>query len=219
MLFVLAVWALVAVATVGLVYPIIDRAVAAAMRGQADLPVSNSRLSTLVGSLLSRRSGPMALAVMFALLALPIVALTLGAVDTSTSFYQSEHAPASDIGQWSAAAGAVLLPAVIAGTIGGPMVRRHARIGAFITFQLALMVAIAALPLLPASLGQSMGVGVLCLDACGPVISTNHLDWNLWAEGFFYLAPFVEPVPILILVIGVGIWTPIVRRIGTGDQA
>jgi hypothetical protein len=157
--------------------------------------------------------GPTALALLFALVSLPLVALTFGAVDSIGDIGQRNWAPATTLGQWSAAASAVFIPALVAGTIGGFAVRRHARIGAVLTFMLALLVAIPALPLLPALLGQNVGVGVMCLDRCGPVVSAIHLEWNLWADGFFWLAPFVEPVPILILALGVGGWTRIVRQL------
>ena len=162
---------------------------------------------------LVHRFGPTALALLFALASLPLVALTFGAVDSIGDIGERNWAPATTLGQWSAAASAVFVPALIAGTIGGRAVRRHARTGAVFTFILALLVAIPALPLLPDLLGQNVGVGVTCFDGCGPVISTGHFTSNLWADGFFWLAPLFEPVPVLILAFGVGGWTRAVRRL------
>jgi len=56
--------------------------------------------------------------------------------------------PLADLGRWSGAAGAVLAAALVAGTIGGLIVRRHAKLGGLLTVLLAWEVAIAAIPLL-----------------------------------------------------------------------
>ena len=60
-----------------------------------------------------------ALALLLALVAWPLVAMTLGAVDLQ----QRGDPPASAISQWSAAAGAVFVSALVAGPIGGLVVR------------------------------------------------------------------------------------------------
>jgi hypothetical protein len=73
--------------------------------------------------------------------------------------------------------------------------------------------------LLPLVLGQE--VGVACESAiapgfssspCDPVIKTTNLADDLQAVPFFWLAPFVEPIPVLILAVGVGVWTAAVAR-------
>jgi hypothetical protein len=151
---------------------------------------------------------PTGLALLFALLSLPLVALSFGATDSSGNW-----APATALGQWSAAAGAVTLAALVAGTIGAPLVRRNAGGGAAITFVLALLVAIPASPLLPWILGQNVGIGRVCLDTCGSVTSTNNLGNSLRADLYFLLAPIVEPVPVATLALGVGLWTAAVRRL------
>jgi hypothetical protein len=94
------------------------------------------------------------------------------------------------------------------------MVKRHSKLGALVTFHLALLVAIPALPILPALLGQNVGAGVVCLDSCAASASTNNLMGGLYADAFFYFSPLVEPVPVLTLIIGVGLLTSIVRRLG-----
>jgi hypothetical protein len=158
---------------------------------------------------------PTALALLLALVAWPLVALTLGAVDLQ----QRGDPPASALGQWSAAASAVFLPALIVGPIGGLLVQRRVIVGGVLTFVLALMVAIASVTLLPLVLGQE--VGVACESAiapgfssspCDPVIKTTNLADDLQAVPFFWLAPFVEPIPVLILAVGVGVWTAAVAR-------
>jgi hypothetical protein len=214
-LFVLAAWVLVAVVAVVLLLPLIDHAVGVVLRREAGGPLHSPRLAAITGSLLARRSGPTVLAVLFALVSLPIVALTLDAVDsTAGQFSYGKQIPATDLGRWSAAASAVLISAIIAGTVGAPLVRRRAKIGALVTFHLALLVAIPTLPLLPALLGQHVAAGVLCLDGCSGVTYTNNLLGGLYADLFFMLAPLFEPVPVILLALGVCIWTPIVRRLG-----
>lgn len=101
----------------------------------------------------------------------------------------------------------------MAGTVGAPAVRRHAKVGALFTFMLALLVAIPALPLLPALLGQSVGAGEVCLSSCQNVTTTGDLLNGLGADMLFIFAPLFEPVPVLTLAIGVGVWTLLVRQL------
>lgn len=221
MLFVLAAWAVVAVVTVAVLFPLIDRAIGAAVGNAEGGPIHLTRLSEAADHFLARRSGPTTIAVLFALSSLPIIALSLGAVDTTgdATFFENGRIPATGLGQWSAAASAVLFSAVIAGTVGAPLVRRHAKLGALVTFHLALLVAIPALPILPAMLGQNVGAGVLCLDMCQAVSNTNNLLSGSYADLFFYFSPFFEPVPIATLIVGVGLWTPFVRRLEIGNAS
>ena len=162
---------------------------------------------------------PTALALLLALMSWPIVASTLGAVDLSPAVRGAEP-PAPALVQWSAAASAVFLSALVAGVVGGVVVRRHAFLGGLLTFVLALWVAQATVLLLPALLGQSAGVacetvlapGLAGSSGCDPnITSANTLDvgYALWRTGFLWLAPFAEPVPVLVLGVGVVIWTAV----------
>ena len=155
-------------------------------------------------------SRPTVLALVFAVLAFPIVALTLGAVDPTSG---REPLPAGALGQWSAAAGGVFLPALVAGTFGGPIVRRNSGGGALLTMLIALLVAIPGVLLLPLVLDQRVGFGWLCIDGCSSLISTQNPLVGIQADLYVGLAPLVEPVPVLTLAVGVGLWTVIVRRL------
>jgi hypothetical protein len=158
---------------------------------------------------------PTALALGLALVSWPFVASTLGGV----SPYGAPEVPASALAQWSAAGGSVFLSALVAAPIGSLVVRRNVIVGGLFTFILALMVAIESVTLLPLALGQE--IGVACESAiapgfssspCDPTITTAHLAVDLQAVVFFWLAPFVEPIPVLILAVGVGVWTAAVAR-------
>src|SRR5664280_2750773 len=162
----------------------------------------------------------LALALVLALVAWPLVALTLGVVDLQ----HRGDPPAFALGQWSA--GAVFLPALIAGPIGGLVVRRSPVVAAVVTFVLALAVAIASVMLLPTLLGQDVGVACqsaiapgLSSSPCDPVIKTTNLVDDLQAVPFFWLAPFVEPIPVLILAVGVGVWTWVLTRSPWGHRS
>jgi hypothetical protein len=164
------------------------------------------------------RAGPTALALLFALVAWPLVALTMSAV-YPVHYVPGPELPASPLARWSAAASAVFLSALVAGPIGGLMVRRRLIAGGLATFAMALAVAIASLPLLPILLGQQVGVGCqsaiapgLSSSPCDPLITTTNLANNLQAVPFFWLAPFVEPVPVLVLAAGVSVWTAVVTK-------
>jgi hypothetical protein len=165
-------------------------------------------------------SGPTVLAVLLALVSLPFVALSLDAVQAPPgSDYDSrglfegcrfpvDRLPLTDLGRWTAAAGAVLAAALVAGTIGGLIVRRHAKLGGILTFLLAWEVAIAALPLLPWMFHLDMALG-LGGWSCGKPLDPS--DGVALAEKGL-LGPFYEPVPFALLLAGVVAWTVLLRR-------
>lgn len=178
-----------------------------------------------LGQLFHMWARPTALALVLALAAWPLVALTLGAVYPHYNLIGPER-PASALGQWSASGGAVLLSALVAGSIGGFVVRRNVIVGGAFTFVLALAVAIASVSLLPALLGEEVGVGCqsaiapgLSSSPCDPLITTTNLADDLQALPFFWLAPFVEPIPVLILAAGVGVWTAVLTRSSWGQPS
>jgi len=161
---------------------------------------------------------PTALALLLALVAWPLVVSTMTAVYPVYDVGGPEL-PASPLARWSAAGGAVFLSALVAGPIGSLAVRRNAIGGAMFTFVLALMVAIASVTLLPMILGQE--IGVACESAiapgfssspCDPNITTRNLANGLQAVPLFWLAPFVEPIPVLSLAVGVSVWTVAIAK-------
>jgi hypothetical protein len=179
-------------------------------------PVGNQRSWDGLGPLgvLSRFPGwsrPTVLALLLATLSLPIVALTVGAVDEGAGLVP--RVPASDLQQWLAAASAVFISAMVAGMIGGPLVRRNSGGGAVLTFVIALAVAVPALPLLSALLGQYVGAGYGCVDVCSDATSSSNLILGFQSDLFLYFAPLAEPIPVLILALGVALWTIVVRRL------
>ena len=169
-------------------------------------------IRNLVGRI-PARARPTALALLLATIAWPIVAVTMTAVDP-VHYVSGAELPASALARWSAAASAVFLSALVAGSIGGLLVQRRAIVGGLFTFVLALMVAIASVLLLPLLLGQEVGVACestiapgLSSSGCNPTITTEHPEYAVQALSFFWLAPFAEPVPSLVLAVGVSIWT------------
>lgn len=160
---------------------------------------------------LGDRAKPMLFALALATISLPVVALTLGVTPGDAKLPHDGLAP-TDLARWSAAASAVLLSAAVAGTVCASVVKRHAIAGACLTFLVALLVAIPALPLLPAVLGQNVGAGFLCLGACSDVTTTSNLISGVSADLAFPFAPFLEPLPVLALALGVAAWTRLVRR-------
>jgi hypothetical protein len=154
---------------------------------------------------------PTALALLLALAAWPLVAVTLGAVYPRYAGVGPER-PASVVGQWSAAAGAVFLSALVAAPIGASMSRRlGALLGGPFTFVAAVPVAMISVMLPPQLLGQE--VGVACESSIAPGFASSPCDPALTSVAdavrhvpLFWLAPFVEPGPVLVLAAGILIW-------------
>jgi hypothetical protein len=163
--------------------------------------------------------GPTLLAIFFAVLSLPFVALSLDAAEYgAASGYGASpvHVPGGDLGRWAGAFGAVVAAALVAGTIGAPLVRAHAIRGALFTTLAAWVVGITALPILPVLLhvnrNGDLGFGMLCLDSCGPLIHTRDALSGLGEVKLFWLGPIGAPVAFGLLVVGVACWTRVVRR-------
>ena len=128
----------------------------------------------------------------------------------------SAYRTRTDLGRWAGAFGAVMAAALVAGTIGAPLVRSHAVLGALFTILVAWVIGIAAVPVLPVLLHQNhggyLGFAQFCLDSCSPEIHTNDPVSGLGELKLFWWGPFAEPVPFALLAAGVACWTRMVRR-------
>jgi hypothetical protein len=205
MLLLIAAWVLFAVVAGMALWP--RRAEAGAEAGVEDEGLWGD--PTAFGPLcqLPAWSRPIALALVFALISWPFVALTLGAVEANGT---------TPVGPWAAAASAVFPSALLASAIGGRTVKRGAFVGGLFTFLAALIVAIAFLPLLPGLLGQNILAGCVSFSfgPCGSyAVDSTVLASGMWADLSFVLAPLSEPLPVLILALGVSLWTYLVRHL------
>ena len=157
---------------------------------------------------------PPLIAVVLAVIALPLVAQSLSIFDTSHAVSSSTPFLAeSDPRRWTTGAGAVLSSALVAGVISAPAVRRHLVSGALFTFFLALITAIAVFPITPANLGDHVGEGVFCIDGCNAIVDSWDPTSGLHAAPFFAWTAFYEPVAVAALAVGVSLWTLAVRRL------
>jgi hypothetical protein len=164
---------------------------------------------------------PMLLAVLFALVSLPLVALSLNVGDYRLGLgpdLNPIQVSDTDIGRWEGAFGAVVAAGLIAGTIGALLVRANALWGGLLTMVIAWVVAIAALPVLPALLnsnhGGALGFGSYCAigpGTCQAAITASDASSGLKQVWLFWFAPLVEPVPFAVLALGVAYWTRMVR--------
>lgn len=119
-----------------------------------------------------------------------------------------------------AALGAILAAVCVAAPIGWLIVRRHLILGGLVTILVAWIAAIVALPVLPSLVGLSYeaadGIGD---GATGPVIVGIGGGIDELTRGFpdsfviaLILSGLVGAVSLGALVLGVGIWAPLVRR-------
>jgi hypothetical protein len=178
---------------------------------EQDPPGAASRVLAMPG-------GPTSLAVLFALLSWPAVALSLDGVYAPPDTYLNPDVvgrlPADDLGRWSAAAGAVVAAALISGTIGGLLVRRHAKLGGLATFLLAWASAIAALPVLPALLHRNVAFAdFLLIDGYSAPINSGDPTTGVGALVYLPLSPLFAPIPFALLLLGVVVWTMVLRHL------
>jgi hypothetical protein len=159
------------------------------------------------------------LALFFAILSLPFVAVSLDVGVYGAPSGLGAQVSLSDLGRWTAAFGAVVAASLVAGTIGAPLVRANAILGALLTLVVAWGVAVVALPILPVllHLNRDGNLGfvspVWCFDVCGgPAMYANDILSGLDRLGDSWMAPLRAPVPFALLVGGVARWTHVVRR-------
>jgi hypothetical protein len=185
----------------------------------ANEPMSLKRQAWGAGMTAERRYGPILLALAFGLVTLPVVAASLHLFNPAQPLWSdSEFLPLDDDRRWSTAMSGVLVAAAVAGAIGSAAVRMHAKAGAVFTFLIALIVGIAALPILPAILGERVGAVLFCLDGCNAIITSNEPATGLRAVLAFGWAPLFEPVVVGVLAIGVAIWSWVVRTFFMPDM-
>jgi hypothetical protein len=159
------------------------------------------------------RYGPVLAAVVLALAALPVVAVSMSLFDPTQPIWSDtiKPLPFNDMRRWSSAMSGVLAASLLAAAIGTWAVRTHVIAGSLFTFLIALTVGITALPLLPALLGQRVGAELFCIDGCNPIVSSEDPTTGLRAVIVFGWAPFVEPVVVAVLAVGVALWAWVVR--------
>ncbi len=175
---------------------------------------SETVVTALLRRLLARREGSTVLAVLMALVSLPFVAISLQEYAYTNYLRDVAQLAPSDPARWTAAAGAVLFSALIAGFVGGRI--SHNPAGALLTFLLAWCLAIAAAPILPAALGQQVGFGgPICIDSCwAPMSSVDPSNGAVVSFTLFWLAPLFEPAAFLALLLGFALWYSLIARFG-----
>jgi hypothetical protein len=147
-----------------------------------------------------------------ALLSIPILAPTLGLFDTVKGISSDTPTlPTDDIRRWTTVAGCAVPSVLVAATLGAAAVRRHRLTGGIFTFLVALGVAIAAMPIVLALLGQHLGAEKFCLDGCSAIIESGNPASGLIADVFYGWTPLFEPMPLATLALGVSVWTALVR--------
>ena len=178
--------------------------------------MADTRLSQFGRRFVAHPAGPTVLALLLAMVALPIVALTLNVVEaTSASYSSASYSPAqlpsTDLGRWTAAFGAVVVSALVAGSVGGWIARRR-NSGEIVTIILAWVCAIAAAQLLPAALGQHAGFGLICFDSCSVPVRAANPTSGAFAALIFPVAALFETNAFLTLVMGYGVWLAVIRH-------
>jgi hypothetical protein len=141
-------------------------------------------------------AGPVRLAVVLSIAAIPFVGLSLLAppIFEVDEGFQPPSLPSALV----VAAIASIAAAVIAGSIGGLIVRRHPTLGALVALGIAWPVAIIVLPMAAAVLRIRLETAYSCFDTCGPML---HTDDVFSGAGAYLVALFVSAVTIVPLII------------------
>ena len=176
---------------------------------------TNERLAPAdgpIGRALRRLSyhpaGPTVLAVALALTSWPFVALNIHVYELTGLADGSEPLPSTDPARWTAAASAVLVSAVVAGFVGGWLIRHRRDSSYWVALLVAWICGIGGTTLLPALLGQHFGTVPICIDGCAYSITTDNPGPNfLGAALLFWLGPLYEGQALGALIVGFVGWS------------
>ncbi len=157
-----------------------------------------------------RPLGPYVLAVLLALLSLPVVLLDVKAWAAPYTDYRDLPLPPTDPGAISAALLAVVLAAIAGSLVGLRFVRSNAVGGWVVTVVVAWFTAILVLPVGPTLAGLPYHTAQVCIDGCRAWITSPGIGAEALALGW-WLSPFYAPWTLLALAVGAAIWAWIVR--------
>jgi Regulator of chromosome condensation (RCC1) repeat len=215
-----------AISAGGLAFAIVSRRDNLGLIAAVVMPLILVALAALLGHVRRRRLValterlesfmPTYVAVALALLSVPLVALTI-----HPNVANAAGSPAAPIDRWLSAAGAALVSAVVAGTLGGFAARRIGWIAIFPTFLLALVVAAPAAVIVPGIFGHPVAFVTICNFAadCSPILQSTDPRNAILASPLAVLAPLVEPVAVVTLAVGVVIWWLAIRHLPRAASA
>ena len=159
-------------------------------------------------------AGPTILAVALALISLPLVAPGLGLYRLD---YAADLAPMSltDPARWTTAMSAVLLAAVIGGSVGGWLIRHRSDYSYWTALLLAWIGGIGGSMVLPWFLRQNVGAAQACLDGCSLLVrSDDPTSGFVLGAIFFWLGAAIEYEAFGALVLGFVVWSQVLLRYG-----
>jgi hypothetical protein len=154
-----------------------------------------------------------AMALLLAIPAWPIVALSLHAFANQPYFRYSDPPsalPPDDPARWLMAGAAVFGSALIAAPLGALIARRSARVGFLFTAALAWIVALQALAALPEIQRRDIGLEFSCIDTCIALLHTSQ-GFHPALILFAWAGPLAEPASFAALAVGVWFWASWVR--------
>jgi hypothetical protein len=128
---------------------------------------------SFVRRLITHPVGPTAAAVAIALMTLPLTAFAMSLVEN----YAGYDVDKTHLGYGTAfglALGAVVLSALVAGSLAGTIVRTSPSAGAAVALLLAWPTAIVGLSATASLMGHTVDLGEFCLDSCGAAFSTGE---------------------------------------------
>jgi hypothetical protein len=178
------------------------------VRDPAPPPAWFLRILAVVG----RPFGPYLLAVVFAILAVPVAMIDIEAFDprVRVDFDTVPLAP-NDRSVIVATLGALIPAALIASAVSLPIVRRSWLVGAGAAIVVAWVVGVVLIPVGPTLADLPYATARLCLDGCSIQIVAPGSGVKALAQGF-WISPLFAKLTAVTLVVGASCWAWLVRR-------
>ena len=147
----------------------------------------------------SGTAGPVRLAVVLALVSTPIV----GASFLLPPLFESDESftPPALVHALVVAGIATVGAALVAGAIGGAVVRQHPTAGAVLALAIAWPVAVSLISVAARVLGVPFETAYSCFDTCGPMIHDSDAASGAGAYLVSLVVSAVSVIPIVIAVI------------------
>lgn len=166
-----------------------------------------ARNAPFVERLVALPVAPTVLAIVLALVTLPLTVLSIMSVESYRTFDTTGHATPFEASIGSV--GAVLAGALVGGTLGGLLVRRWPIAGAGLALVTAWPAAVLGFAVLPGLLHVPVTIGLVCVDSCSPALELSGglaLDavWTTYTDSLMGSLMLFGLVTLLVGGLAVG---------------
>jgi hypothetical protein len=161
---------------------------------------------------------PVLLAIGLGLLSVPLVAA--GLIQPLPEWKQQivEAPPLGFVGATVLALASALTASLVGGSLGGTLVRTRPVAAVLVALATAWPLGIGMLSITGAALGIQIRAGVLCIDTCNAMVTSEDgfSGFSAYPESLLGAAVFVVPIVLAVILLAVAVWLALRGRMMAG---